>query len=81
MGSDQDPSPKGSTGHSSARDTRQELGVRHSLFWERCSVSSVTASPLSYCPLGTSRLSPPNHRKLSPSWRQKEGILKEGLQH
>ena len=29
---------------------------------------------------GTSGLSPPSHRKLSPSWRQKEGTLKEGLQ-
>lgn len=81
MGSDQDPSLKGSTGENCAPDTSRELRVGLSLLWGRCSVSSVTASPLSHCPLGTSRLSPPSHRKLSFSWRQKEGTLKEGLQH
>ena len=78
--SDQDPNPKGSTGQGYDPDTGQEVRVGWSLLWERRNVSSVTASPLSHCPLGTSGLSPPSHRKPSPSWRQKEGTLKEGLQ-
>lgn len=80
MGQTRILSPKGPTGQDCVPATSQKVRVGWSLLWGRRNVSSVTASPLSHCPLGTSGPSPPSHRKLSPSWRQKEGTLKEVLQ-
>lgn len=63
------PSLSGTHGPGCAPDTKQGGQVGWSLLGGRRNVSSVTASPLSHHPLGTSGLSPPSHRKLSPSWR------------
>lgn len=64
MGSDQDPC--GPTSQGCAPDTSQEDRGGWSVLWGRHNVSSVTASPLSHCPLGTSGLSPPQPQEAEP---------------